>query len=163
MIQNIIKEMIKYDAGDAKRIQHFIKVYTFAHMIGELEGLSGEALKILDIASVLHDIGIHPAESKYGNCNGKYQEELGPAEAAKLLEPFDLNTKIVDRVCFLIGHHHTYNQVDGLDYQILLEADFLVNSFEDGLNKESVVAFRDKVFRTKTGIDALNAMFDIEE
>ena len=162
MIQNILNEMIKYDTGDVLRIQHFIKVYSFAHMIGELEGMSDEALQILDIASILHDIGIHPAEKKYGNCMGKYQEELGPDEARKLLSSFDLNDKVVDRVCFLIGHHHTYDQVDDLDYQILLEADFLVNSFEDGLNKDAVITFRDKVFKTKTGIATLNTMFCIE-
>ena len=65
------------------------------------------------------------------------------------------------RVCFLIGHHHTYDQVDGLDYQILLEADFLVNSFEDNLDKKTVITFRDKVFKTQTGINILNTMFDI--
>ena len=161
MIQSIINEMIKYDSGDVLRIQHFIKVYTFSHMIGELEGMSGESLEILDIASILHDIGIHPAEKRYGNCMGKYQEELGPDEARKLLAPFNLDDRIVDRVCFLIGHHHTYDQVDGLDYQILLEADFLVNSFEDSLNKDAVMTFRDKVFKTKTGINVLNTMFDI--
>ena len=37
MIQNIINDMINYDTGDVLRIQHFIKVYTFAHMIGELK------------------------------------------------------------------------------------------------------------------------------
>ena len=161
MIQNILNEMIKYDTGDVLRIQHFIKVYSFAHMIGEFEGMTGEALQILDIASILHDIGIHPAEKKYGNCMGKYQEELGPAEAKKLLAHYNLKDEIVDRVCFLIGHHHTYEKVDGLDYQILLEADFLVNSFEDNLNKEAVITFRDKVFKTKTGINVLNTMFDI--
>ena len=162
MIQNILNEMIKYDTGDVLRIQHFIKVYSFAHMIGELEGMSDEALEILDIASILHDIGIHPAEKKYGNCMGKYQEELGPDEARKLLASFNLKDEIVDRVCFLIGHHHTYDQVGGLDYQILLEADFLVNSFEDNLNKDAVITFRDKVFKTKTGIATLNTMFCIE-
>ena len=161
MIQNILNEMIKYDAGDVLRIQHFIKVYSFAHMIGELEGMSDEALQILDIASILHDIGIHPAEKKYGNCMGKYQEELGPDEARKLLSMFDLKDETVDRVCFLIAHHHTYDKVDNLDYQILLEADFLVNSFEDNLDKTAVITFRDNVFKTKTGIDILNTMFDI--
>ncbi|MDO4188573.1 MAG: HD domain-containing protein [Lachnospiraceae bacterium] len=161
MIQNILNEMIKYDTGDVLRIQHFIKVYSFAHMIGELEGMAGEALQILDIASILHDIGIHQAEKRYGNCMGKYQEELGPDEARKLLAPFNLDDKIIERVCFLISHHHTYDKVDGLDYQILLEADFLVNSFEDSLNNEAVITFRDKVFKTKTGINILNTMFDI--
>ena len=36
----LITEMIRYYAGDPKRIQHFIKVYTFAKMIGEKEKAS---------------------------------------------------------------------------------------------------------------------------
>ena len=159
MIQQILAKMIKYDAKDARRIQHFLKVYGFAHMIGELEGMSADELMVLDIASILHDIGIHLSEKKYGNCNGKNQEELGPDEARKLLSDFALSEKMVNRVCFLIGHHHTYNQVDGLDYQILLEADFLVNAYEENMTEESILSVREKVFRTKTGIDTLNTMF----
>ena len=40
---------------------------------------------------------------------------------------------MVERICYLIGHHHTYKDVDGADYQLLLEADFLVNAYEDAL------------------------------
>lgn len=39
---------------------------------------------------------------------------------------------VIERVCYLIGHHHTYTGIDGRDYQILVEADFLVNLYEDG-------------------------------
>lgn len=161
MIQQILAKMIEYDAKDAKRIQHFLKVYGFAHMIGELEGLNADELKILDIAAILHDIGIHLSEKKYGNCNGKHQEEIGPYEARKMLGEFDLSDEIIERVCFLIGHHHTYNQVDGLDYQVLLEADFLVNAYEDNMDKEAILSVREKVFRTKTGIETLNTMFGL--
>ena len=83
IIQQILLQMIQYDAGDAKRIQHFIKVYSFAHTIGLQEKLSVKELFVLDIASILHDIGIHEAEKKYSSCSGKYQEELGPGEAKK--------------------------------------------------------------------------------
>lgn len=161
LIQQILNSMIQYDAGDTSRIQHFLKVYAFAHMIGTLEGLTEKELTILDIASILHDIGIHPAEAKYGSCQGKYQEELGPAEAEKLLSDFHLDKDIVDRVCFLIGHHHTYHQVDGPDYQILLEADFLVNAFEEQLGHDEIRHIREAVFQTKTGIQILNTMFGL--
>ena len=30
----------------------------------------------------------------------------------------------IERVKYLVGHHHTYDNIDGLDYQILIEADF---------------------------------------
>lgn len=49
----------------------------------------------------------------------------------------------------------------GLDWQILLEADFLVNAFEDSLSKESIKSFRDKVFKTKTGIKMLEEMYGV--
>ena len=42
-----------------------------------------------------------------------------------------------ERVQYLIGRHHTYNDIDGIDYQILVEADFLVNMYEDSLSKKA--------------------------
>ena len=70
---DLIVKMTEFNAGDPKRIQHFIKVYEFAHVIGAKEGLDENTLRILDIASVMHDIGIRPSEEKYGRCDGKLQ------------------------------------------------------------------------------------------
>lgn len=158
----LIKAMTAYDKGDVPRIQHFIKVHDFAVTIARLEGVDERTVFILETAAILHDIGIHVSEEKYGNCNGKHQEELGPAEAQKLLAGVGGYTEEqVERVCFLIGHHHTYTHVDGIDWQILLEADFLVNSYEDNMPVDAIVHFRDKVFRTPTGILLLNTMWGI--
>ncbi len=66
-----------------------------------------------------------------------------------------------ERICYLIAHHHTYDNVDGIDYRILLEADFLVNALEDELDKAAIIHFRDKVFETATGTYLLNTMFDL--
>lgn len=154
--------MIEFNAGDPKRIQHFIKVYEFAHVIGAKEGLDENTLRILDIASIMHDIGIRPSEEKYGRCNGKLQEQEGPAYAREMLSLFpDVTENERDRVCFLIAHHHTYTNVEGLDYRILLEADFLVNAMEDKLKKDAIITFRDRVFRTETGLYLLNTMFGL--
>ena len=65
----------------------------------------------------------------------------------------------IERVKFLIAHHHTYDGVDGADWQILLEADFLVNAYE-GSKAAAVPGMREKLFRTKTGLAFLDAMFD---
>lgn len=158
----LIIKMTEFNAGDPKRIQHLIKVYEFAHVIGIKEGLDENVLRILDIASILHDIGIRPAEEKYGCCNGKLQEKEGPEYARKMLQEFPNITKEeIDRVCFLIAHHHTYKDVKGLDYRILLEADFLVNALEDEMDKKAIIHFRDTVFKTKTGTYLLNTMFGI--
>lgn len=160
--EELIIEMVKFDCGDPKRIQHFTKVYEYAHTIGALEKLDAETLKILEIASIMHDIGIRPSEEKYGRCDGKLQEQEGSAYAHEMMKSFlEISPEEAERVCFLIGHHHTYVGVDGLDWQILLEADFLVNAYEDGLSKESIKTFREKVFRTKTGISLLDIMYGI--
>lgn len=157
---NVIHEMILFDRGDARRIQHFLKVYQFAALIGKLEGLSPEQQEILEIAAILHDIGIIPSEKKYGISNGKLQEQEGPAYARELLNRISgYGQEFIERVCFLIAHHHTYEGVDGLDWQILLEADFLVNSFEKNMTEEAIKKFRASVFRTKSGIALLNNQY----
>lgn len=66
--------MTAYNAGDPKRIQHFIKVYQLASVIGTSEQLDEETLFILETAAIVHDIGIHISEQKYGACDGKHQE-----------------------------------------------------------------------------------------
>lgn len=162
MKQNeLLKEMIAYYRGDPKRIQHFLKVYQFAKMIGEEEGLKEDTQYILETAAIVHDIGIKPAEEKYGNCNGELQEQEGPAEAEKLLGMLGYEPEVIDRVSFLVGHHHTYQNVDGIDYRILLEADFLVNLYEDGLKSEAVRKAYDTIFRTRTGKELCRVMFDL--
>lgn len=95
------------------------------------EGLSADLQEITEVAALVHDIGIHRAEALYGSSAGKYQEELGPAEAEALLRTLNAPSALTARVSYLVGHHHTYTNIDGLDYQILVEADFLVNLYED--------------------------------
>ena len=156
----LIQKAITFDHGDAKRIQHFLKVHAFAALIGRLENIPQETQDLLEAAAILHDIGIHAAEEKHHSTAGKYQELEGPAIARDLLEGFEAcNADFIDRVCFLIAHHHTYNVVDSVDYQILLEADFLVNAYEDQLSPQAILSFREKVFRTPAGIALLNTTY----
>lgn len=160
--ERLILKMTEFNSGDPKRIQHLTKVFEYAHLIGTLEKIDDATQKILDIAAILHDIGIRPSEEKYGRCEGKLQEQEGPAYAHEMLKSFpEVTADEAERVCFLIGHHHTYTGVDGADWQILLEADFLVNAYEDGLEKESIRTFKNRVFRTETGIKMLNIMFGL--
>ena len=156
---DLLSAMIRYYSGDPKRIQHFVKVYNFAKIIGEGEKLDNESQHILETAAIVHDIGIKIAEEKYGKCNGKLQEQEGPAEAEKLLYSLGYDENIVKRVSYLVGHHHTYTNVDGIDYQILLEADFLVNIYEDDLNDNSINNAYENIFKTKTGREICRIMF----
>ncbi len=144
--------MIDYYTGDPKRIQHFLKVHAYAKLIGEQEGLDKETLEILEVAALTHDIGIKVSEEKYNSSAGKYQEIEGPAVAQKMLDDLQYKKAKTERVCYLIGHHHTYDQIDGIDYQILVEADFLVNLAEEHSSKQTIESVKNKIFKTKTGI-----------
>lgn len=156
----LIQAMVEYDKGDVPRIQHFMKVHDFAVTIAQLENVDEKTLFILETAAILHDIGIHVSEQKYGNCNGKHQEEEGPAEAIKLLlQVGGYTEQQIERVCFLIAHHHTYKDVEGIDWQILLEADFLVNAYEDHIAMDGIKTFETNVFKTATGKHLLEEMF----
>lgn len=163
MLNELFMEMINYYAGDAKRIQHFVKVHSFAKLIGEMEHVEKDTMRILEAAAYVHDIGIKPAERKYGSCGGKLQEQEGPAAAKQMLERLGFDTKLTERVCYLVGHHHTYNHIDGIDYQILVEADFLVNLYEDNLSKDTAASVCEKIFRTKSGKWICNVMFGCDE
>lgn len=67
----------------------------------------------------------------------------------------------VTRISWLVAHHHTYTGVEGMDYQILLEADFLVNADESGYDKSAIRSFRERVFRTAAGIRLLNSIYQL--
>ena len=118
-LNQLFCEMIQYYRNDPKRIQHFTKVHSYAKLIGELSGMQGEELLTLEAAAYVHDIGIKVAEEKYGSSNGRLQEQEGPAVAEEMLGRLHFDEKIIWRVSYLVGHHHTYDQIDGLDYQIL--------------------------------------------
>lgn len=154
-------EMIKYYNGDPKRIQHFTKVHSYAKLIGAMENLSPNDMNVLETAAIVHDIGIKVAEEKYNSTNGKYQELEGPVLAKNMLESLGFHKEIIERVCYLVGHHHTYNNISGMDYQILVEADFLVNLYEDSCSKEACTNVLDKIFKTNSGKQLLIEMFGL--
>ena len=160
-IEKLLTAMMEYDHGDVPRIQHFVKVYEFARMIGLMEGLDSKTQFTLESAAVVHDIGIHISEQKYGSSSGKYQELEGPAEAKKLLDGLEWPADVTERVCYLVGHHHTLTGIDGIDYQILLEADYLVNADESGYSEGNISNTKRKLFKTKTGLRLLEAVYGI--
>ena len=156
MINKIKFKMIKYNLRDTKRINHAIKVYSYAKMIAEAEGISKDELAALEIAAVMHDIGIKECERKYGRCGGFLQQKEGPAVAENLLSEFDIDKTILERVLYLIAHHHTFKNVDGLDYQILLEADLIVNAQEKYITEYAFRNAVDKLFVTEAGREISN-------
>ena len=162
-LDDLFARMIEFYSGDPKRIQHFTKVHSFARLIGMQEELDDATLFILEAAAYTHDIGIRIAEEKYGRCDGRLQEQEGPIVAQKLLSEIGVENYMVERICYLIGHHHTYTNVDGMDYQILIEADFLVNLYEDKAENHAIESAYESIFKTESGKKIFRDMFDSSE
>ena len=162
-IGTLTNSMLIYMSGDAKRIQHFIKVHAFAKMLGVAEELETNTLFLLETAALVHDCGIKNGEKKYGkgHCTGQYQEQEGPQVARELLLKLHYDMAAIERVCYLVGHHHTYNDIDGIDYQLLVEADFLANFYEDSCSKDTIKNVVRRIFKTKTGIEMCKTMYGI--
>ena len=154
-------KMLLFNQGDAQRVQHLMKVHRFAQLIGRREGLDQHTQFLVECAALVHDIGIRPALEKYGRCDGKLQEQEGPAYAQSLLEELGMEAGDVERVCYLVGHHHTYHQIDGLDYQILVEADFLVNFLEGEMGIPAIEKTVEMVFRTSSGRELCQILYGL--
>lgn len=157
----VYSKMLDYYSGDPAQIQHFVKVHSFASLIGRQERLDEKTQLILEIAALVHDIGIKPAIEQFGSSAGPLQESLGLIAAKEMLTEIGLPNEIVDRVSWLVSRHHTYTGVDGMDYRILLEADYLVNCFESSYSKEAAQAAIGRVFETASGIRLHKTMFDL--
>ena len=75
--RKLIEKMMEYYAGDPKRVQHFLKVYEFAKLIGESEELEPEKLHILRTAvtaSADHAVADLLQDCQRGK-RGKQQQE----------------------------------------------------------------------------------------
>ena len=158
-VQRVLEAMIAHDSGDPGLIHHFLKVHSFARLIALAEGLGPHDLLVTETAAAVHDIGILQARAVYGSGGGKYQEELGPAEAEAMLAGLGWPEDVIRRVSFLVAHHHTYTDIDGPDYQILVEADFLVNLYEEGATPETQRRAYETIFRTEAGRRLCRALF----
>ena len=155
----VIKKMIDYFQNDVKRINHTLKVFDFAQIISEDEDLDKQTLDTISYAAILHDIGIKEAEKNYNSSIGRYQEIEGPPIARKMLSDLKIDEKIINRVCLIIGNHHSYSKMEGIDFQIVIEADFLVNIFEDNMRKEAIEKINAKIFKTIYGRKLIKTMY----
>lgn len=155
----ITEKMIHFYKGNQSDIRHFLKVFSYARTIGKLEGIDENTQDIVEIAAIVHDIACPVCREKYGNTNGIRQQEESEALLRPFLEEFKLPAEVEERVIYLVTHHHTYTDVDGMDYQILLEADYLVNADESAYSTENIEKFCANVFQTDSGKRLLKSMY----
>ncbi|MEE8704601.1 MAG: hypothetical protein SOH58_06290 [Olsenella sp.] len=96
--------------------------------------------------------------------HGRTPGACQPAAGEKDLGTAGVPAASVERACWLVAHHHTYVGIDDVDHRVLVEADFLVNAYEDAPEDpaaRSRVASQvaERVFRTRTGLALLRSMY----
>ena len=158
-IAELALRMIDYSEGSLHDIDHLLRVHAYARLIGQLEGLDGHCQYLLEAAALVHDIACPLCREKYGSTNGKYQELEGGPLARAFLEGCGLPAADVERIVYLVAHHHTYANVDGPDYQILLEADYLANAAESDYTPGNLNNALERIFRTEAGKALLRSVF----
>lgn len=159
VISRMVHKMTLFYQGNTALVSHFVKVLGYARAIGILENVDRETQSILEMAAVVHDIAIPLCMEKYGNDAGHLQEKESEALLRPFLAEFQLPESILERIIFLVTHHHTCENVSGMDWQILLEADFLVNADESRHSRASIDRMNTNVFRTKTGKSLLASIY----
>lgn len=148
---SIEKDMKNYFGLDLKRITHALEVLSYAKRI--LDEEKGD-IKIVIPAAILHDIGIKECERKYNATHGHLQEVEGPPIAKKILQENKVDDKLTDEICMIIANHHTKDGLDSINFDIIWDADMLVNLKETAIiNKDNskVTAIIERNFRTQEG------------
>jgi hypothetical protein len=153
MKEILIQKMKDVFGKDQKRINHALAVLKYAEQIQAAEG--GD-LVVITSAAILHDIGIHQAEKKYGSTAGKFQEIEGPPIAEPILKDSGFPSEKIEHVCKIIANHHTardINTVNTLEFRVIWDADWLVNIPDEcgKMSKDKLQKFVEKIFRTNWG------------
>ena len=158
-IAELTEQMIVFSNGNLHDITHFITVWTYAKTIGELEELKPDTQYLLEASAIVHDIACPLCREKYGHADGKLQEKEGPALVRAFLADSGMTEAQKERIAYLVGHHHTLSGIEGDDYQILIEADYLTNASEQGYSAANIEHFRNTIMKTKSGKKLAAALF----
>lgn len=160
-IAALTQRMIACPGNTPHDVGHLLKAWAYARTIGELEGLDENTQYTLEIAALTHDIACPMCRKTYGHCAGPLQEREGALLVRAFLKDTDVPEAIIERVAYLVGHHHTLNAINGVDYQILIEADYLVNAQENDYSGENARNFAAQYFKTQAGTQMLHAIYPV--
>ena len=160
--EEAIESMERYFGENGRYIEHTHKVLAVAEQILDSEGVNDSFVSdVVVLSTIFHDIGIPEAERKYNSSEAEYQEKEGEPIARELMTALKVRPDILERACYIVRHHHTIDKVDGMDFQVLWEADFIVNIDEKNIvvEKGSEKKAIDDNFITKTGTELITGMF----
>lgn len=151
LCERVIEQMRETFGDDQPRINHALAVLDYAEqMLKSQPDVSGLVVRA---AAILHDIGIQQAERTHGSSAGNFQEIEGPPIARKILTSLDVQEDVIDHVCAIVGNHHSAKDIDTPEFQIIWDADHLVNvpAEHPDKNPTQLRELIDTLFRTDAG------------
>ncbi len=171
MREKAITAMREYFASQGEEgealTSHTLEVLRRADQI--IAGENVASTFVRDVAlfgALFHDIGIPESKRKYRSAEPRYQHTEGPPITRQILSNLGVRSDIIERVCYIVGNHHIRDAVDGQDFQIVYEADYLVNTaagLEAGkvdTGAASVAEMERDNFTTATGVRLLRELFN---
>ena len=158
-VNEIMLKMISESAGNLADIEHYVKVTCYARMIAEAEGLDEKTKWLCEAEAIVHDISCPLCRKKYGNTNHQMQEKESEALLREFFSSSDVSDEDLKRIIAVISRHHSPERIDGIDNQILIEADYLVNANQSNYQPSAILAFRNTYFRTACGTRMLDLMY----
>jgi len=140
-------------------VNHALQVTAFAETIMHNEQMESPfTQQVITLAGIFHDVGIPAAIEKHGSGAGPLQEKEGEPLARALMTALSIRPDILERVCYIVAHHHTLSAVDGPDFQVIWEADALVNipnSWGKRAYEHTLPELIELTFRTRTGTELI--------
>lgn len=153
-------EAMKAEFGaDWRRVDHALRVLAHAEAI--LEEYAADRDTVV-AAAILHDIGIQEAERKHGSSGGKWQELEGPPLARRILRDLGAEEAFTATVCDLVGNHHSARGELSPEFNVLWDADWLVNvADEHGDAPRKLAELVERGFRTPAGRNRARAVLGV--
>ena len=144
-VSRVALKMKTLHHGDTVKVQHFVRVYTLAKTIGELEKLPEEEQENLELAAVVHNIE---------------GEERIPT-VRDILSDCGVEPETAMRVCHIVENMDNYEHIASLDHQIFVEARMIVEFKEQNTPADEIVKIAEKRFITNYGRMFLKRAFDV--
>lgn len=143
-VNRVALKMKEYHNGDPVKVQHFVRVYTLAKSIGEIEKLSDEEQLDLELAAVVHNV----------------EGDRIPI-VRDMLKDCGISDAVAMHVCHIVENDHNYEHISTLDHQILVEARLIVDFKEKNTPVNDIVRKSEDIFITNTGKLFLKRAFNL--
>lgn len=150
----LLMNALLFEEGHPRRTQHILKVYAMAKTLSQYAGLNESEERTLVAASILHDIAIKVCKVKYGDACQENQRREAPAIIRDMALEAGYEEGDLERITYLVVNHHRYKDIKETDYQVLVEADLLVNIMEGEMDINLSQA--ERIFKTPKGLELLH-------